>query len=108
MKSTMLLVAALTLLTGLFPGMASANGGPPPHDHMLVQGVEFGPGGITYRKCVDLASNRAIPLNAHHAALHQGTGGQALFTHAGHVVIPTSPYSHIDNCAHLARLFPQP
>ena len=105
-KRAITLVAALALMMGLFPGMASANGGPPPHGHMLILGLEFGPEGVTYRKCVDLASNRALPLHAHHEHVHTGKAGEALFTRAGHAAVPTAPYSPFLNCAHLAELFP--
>jgi hypothetical protein len=89
------------------PGLAGANGGPPPHGHVLVLGVEFGPQGPTYRKCVDLANNQALPLHAHHATVHTGRAGEAL-SNAGHVVAPTAPLSTIRDCAHLAELFGPP
>ncbi len=108
-KRTMLLVAALTLLTGLFPGVASAvEGPPPPHGHMLILGLEFGPGGVTYRKCVDLANNQALPLHAHHEHVHTGKAGEALRTNAGHFAVPTAPYSPFLNCAHLAEVVGPP
>ena len=104
----MILVAALTLLTGLLPGMASANGEIPPHGHMLIQGVKFGPEGVTYRKCVDLANNQVLPLHVHHEKVHFGRAGEALRTNAGHFVVPTTPFSDIEDCAHLAELFGPP
>ncbi len=89
MKRAITLVAALTLLMGL-----------------LVLGLEFGPEGVTYRKCVDLANNQALPLHVHHEKLHFGRAGEALRTNAGHFVVPTAPFSHFRDCAHLAELFP--
>ena len=88
--------------------MASANGGPPLHGHMLILGLEFGPTGITYKKCVDLANNQALPLNAHHEHVHTGEAGEALFPKAGHVGVPAAPYSPFRDCAHLAEFFGPP
>ncbi len=93
------LVAAL----GVVPAAAAE---PPPHGHMLILGLEFGPGGVTYRKCVDLANNQALPLHAHHERVHFGRAGEALFENAGHAVAPTAPFSPFRDCAHLAELFP--
>ena len=102
-------IVALAVVGALgVSAMASANGGPPPHGHMLILGVEFGPTGVTYEKCVDLANNQVLRFNAHHEHLHTGNAGEALFTNAGHVVVPTAPYSHINDCAHLEELFGPP
>jgi hypothetical protein len=108
MKRAILLLAALAMMTGLFASVASADEEFPPHGHMLIHGVEFSEDGVTYRKCVDLANNRALPLHSHHERVHFGTAGQALFVNAGHLVVPTSPLSDIDDCAHLAELFGPP
>ncbi len=106
MRRTVTLLAALALMTGLFVGVAGVNAEPPPHGHMLILGLEFGPEGPTYRKCVDLANNQALPLHAHHETVHRGTAGEALFNHAGHAAVPTAPYSPFLNCAHLAEFLP--
>ena len=104
----MALLTALALMLGVFAGVASANGGPPPHGHILVLGFEFGPGGITYEKCVDLANNQALPLHAHHEALHIGKGGEKLFEQAGHAVIPTAPlHTFFSDCASFAEFVKQ-
>ncbi len=108
MKRTITLFAALALMMGLFVGVAGVNAEPPPHGHMLILGLEFGPEGPTYRKCVDLANNQALPLHAHHEALHIGKGGEQLFVNAGHLVVPTAPFIPIRDCAHLAELFGPP
>jgi len=107
MKRIITLFAVLAMMTGLFATAASAAEHIPPHGHMLVLGVEFGPAGPTYRKCVDLANNQALRLNAHHAHLHFGRAGEAQLA-AGHVVVPTTPFSGIRDCAHLAELFGPP
>ena len=104
----MTLLTALALMLGVFAGVASADEEIPPHGHMLLQGVEGTPEGFTYRKCVDLAHNQALPLHAHHATLHTGTAGEALFANAGHVAFPTAPITPVRDCAHLAELFGPP
>jgi hypothetical protein len=65
-----------------------------PHPHMLVLGLELDAAGnpIGFRKCVDLAANQALPLNAHHQNVHFGTAGEMLFEKAGHVVVPGAPF----------------
>jgi len=81
-------VLGLTLWAG--PALAQF----PEHPHVLVLGLELDEQGepVDFRKCVDLASNQALPLNAHHEHLHFGTAGEALFEHAGHVVVPVAPF----------------
>jgi hypothetical protein len=78
----------------------------PRHPHMLVLGVQFQGGEpVGFRKCVDVAGNRALPLNAHHDHLHTGRAGQALFMNAGHVVVPGAPITPWRNCAELIGFF---
>jgi hypothetical protein len=108
MKKLITAFAGLALAMGLFAGVAGASNHLPLHGHMLVQGLEFGPGGVTYEKCVDLANNQALTLHAHHEAMHVGPAGYALFTHAGHFVVPAAPFSPVRDCAHLAELFGPP
>ncbi len=64
------------------------------HPHMLVLGLELDETGepVGFRKCVDLAANSRLPLNAHHEHMHFGTAGEALFTRAGNVVVPGAPF----------------
>ncbi len=95
------LIMALVMLAG---AAATAeehdgdHGGLPEHPHVLVLGAVLdGPPGpgvslIDYRKCVDLAANRALPLGSHHHNVHFGTAGQQLFMHAGNLVGPTAPF----------------
>lgn len=65
------------------------------------------PFSITYRKCVDLAAGRILPLHAHHAHLHFGRAGEAQLR-AGHLTVPLAPFLPlpIHNCADLAEFFP--
>ncbi len=64
------------------------------HPHMLVIGLEVDEFGepIGFRKCVDLAANQALPLNAQHQHMHFGTAGEMLFTKASHAVVPAAPF----------------
>jgi hypothetical protein len=61
---------------------------------MLVLGLELDESGepVGIRKCVDLAAGEALLLTAHHQHVHFGTAGEALFTHAGNVVVPGAPF----------------
>jgi hypothetical protein len=108
MRKLVLVSAVLVMLMGTTALSVAADDDIPPHGHMLILGIEFGDdGSITYRKCVDLANNQALKLNAHHDHVHVGTAGDAL-RNAGHYPVPTSPLSPIDNCAHLAEIFGPP
>jgi hypothetical protein len=64
------------------------------HPHMLVLGVEFDEFGepVAFRKCVDLAANQPLPLNAQHQHVHFGTAGEKLFEEAGNVAVPGAPF----------------
>ena len=85
----------------------------PDHPHMLVQRpvVEMVNGVPTltgFRKCVDLAAGRTVPLHAHHAHIHTGTAGAALFENARHAVVPGAPLTPWANCAELEADLPFP
>lgn len=104
-KEALVLAASGLLLVGV-TGTAQAEG-PPRHGHMLVLGVEYAQDGepIGFRKCVDLAAGRALPLGAHHAHAHTGNAGEAL-SKAGHAVVPTAPlWPEVHNCADLEEMF---
>jgi hypothetical protein len=112
-NSTAILAAAAALtLTAAGAAQADETPGPlPEHGHMLVLGLQFGPGGpfgddgpVGYRKCVDVAAGKALPLHAHHGGLHTGRAGEAL-DKAGHAAVPTAPLSPFEDCAHLATFF---
>jgi hypothetical protein len=102
MKKQLVVVAVLGALISVLLGTLAAFGSPvdehdqpfPEHPHVLVLGVEFDPTGepISIRKCVDLAANQALPLNAHHVHVHFGTAGFKLETNASNVVVPTAPF----------------
>lgn len=64
------------------------------HPHMLLLGLEFDETGepIGFRKCVDLAGNRRVPLHAHHEHLHFGDSGVSFGGKAGHAVVPAAPF----------------
>lgn len=105
MKRLSILLVAVAALLGLAVGPAVAQ--LPPHPHMLILGLELDETGepVDFRKCIDLASGHPVPLNAHHSALHVGRGGEALFTHAGHLVVPGAPVSPFANCEELIDFF---
>jgi hypothetical protein len=87
----------------------------PEHAHVLLlqASLEFTDQGplIEYRKCVDLAANKALPLHVHHRQLHFGRAGQAL-RQAGNVIVPMSPFPSaqsplpFSDCASLANVYP--
>lgn len=82
----------------------------PKHPHVLVIGLEFDEETetpISVERCVDLASNRALPLNSQHEHMHFGPAGAALFDHAGHAVVPTAPFPGIPwtDCESLLDFF---
>ena len=125
MRKIVIGVLALLLVLSI-GGMALAedhdNDEIPPHAHMLVQrpvlgivtdsDANTGFGVESVRKCVDLAANRPVPLNAHHAHIHTGKAGEQLFEQAGHAVVPTAPLTPWANCAEfedsLPFVFPAP
>jgi hypothetical protein len=110
MKQLFVLTLLIVVLVATGLGTVLAQ---PEHPHMLVQrpvvemidGVLYLTG---FRKCVDLAGGRAVPLNAHHANIHTGTAGQALFERAGHAVIPGAPLTPWADCAALQADLPIP
>ena len=95
MKRLIVLALALGLMVVATPTSSPAQ--EPqfvPHPHMLVLGLQFDETGepIGFRRCVDLAGNRRLPLNAQHLHMHFGTAGVNLFERAGHVVVPGAPF----------------
>lgn len=77
------------------------------HPHMLVLGFEADATGPTgYRRCVDLAANRHVPLHAHHDHLHDedGRASQAQ-RRAGNVVVPGAPLTPWADCEALIAFF---
>ena len=91
-----------------------------PHPHMLVQRPEIGliggvPHLVGFRKCVDLANNRALPLQSHHHHIHTGGTGVSIGGEAGHAVVPAAPFPSPlyeplpwSNCADFEALLPLP
>ena len=109
MKRLRLLLAlavCVVAVTVVFAGPAASQQ-PPRHPHMLVLGIKLDSEGepVSYRRCVDLAANQRLPLSAHHAHMHTGRAGEALFTKAGHVAVPGAPLTPWRNCAELVAFF---
>jgi hypothetical protein len=107
MKRTSILALAAVLLLVLQAFPAATQEELPRHKHMLVLGLELDDEGepVGFRRCVDLAAGRALPLNAHHAHVHTGKAGAALFEKAGHAVVPGAPLTPWNDCAELIAFF---
>lgn len=107
MKQMLVLVLAFFVLAAVAVGVSQAE--LPEHPHALVLGMQFNADGapIGWRKCIDLAANQALPLNAQHEHMHFGTAGEALFTRAGNGVAPTAPFPGVPwaDCDGLADFF---
>jgi hypothetical protein len=112
MTKALNVAVALVFLLGLLavPALSQEF---PEHPHVLVLGVELDEQGepVGFRKCIDLAANQALPLNAQHQHVHFGTAGEALFEKAGHVVVPAAPFPDPEepvpwsNCEELIAFF---
>jgi hypothetical protein len=111
-RRLVVLTAALALAIGLLAAPASADTRPPPfnqpHGHVLLIGADVDwVGGAppyrinSYKRCVELAGGRSVPLHAHHDRVHFGRAGQALAA-AGHLVVPLNIIPGIDSCADLS------
>jgi hypothetical protein len=119
MKRMLSLFAVLAMVLGTIAMPAAADqhdqGPAPLHGHMLVQrpiediitieGVDYY-AAVGFRKCVDLAAGRALPLHAHHHGIHTGNAGMALAERAGHATVPTAPLTPWANCAELEAALP--
>jgi hypothetical protein len=92
-RRIVVVLAAMALL-GSFAASAMSQEDFEEHPHMLVIGLELDESGepIGYRRCVDLAANQQLRLNAHHQNMHFGRAGEALFDHGGHAVVPGAPF----------------
>lgn len=109
MRKTALILATAASLALPLAGVGVAWGDEsedvPVHGHMLVLGLEFGEDGRpTFRKCIDVAAGKALPLHVHHGGLHAGTAGDAL-REAGHFPVPTFPLTDWRGCADLEAEF---
>jgi hypothetical protein len=114
MPRILVLLVAMALLGVVF---AQEHGPPPAHPHMLVQAPQLGviyiedvpfEAVVGWRKCVDLAGGRTVPLQAHHDGVHTGRAGAALFENANIWAIPGAPITPWANCAALRSALPIP
>jgi len=117
MRRTLVLLAVIAALGIVLAHEHGENGSTPDHPHMLVQRPQIDVvfidetpfvAVVGWRKCVDLAAGRNVPLNAHHDGIHTGRAGQALFENARHWVIPGAPITPWANCAALQAALPIP
>ena len=116
MKQRVLALAIGLLATAAIGGVALANGGdwvpgPPPHGHVLLNGMELGPDGVSYTKCVELANGRVLRGSAHHDSVHTGNAGGSPFAqgalfNAGHGVVPLAPLTPWGGCDDLPNPIP--
>ncbi len=108
-------VLALVVGLGVMVAGASAVAELPPHPHILLidADIEFdetaNPPLIVngFRKCVDIASNQTLRLNAHHQHFHFGTAGDALRGKTGNFPLPTAPFPGVpwQDCAGFEAIF---
>ena len=97
-RALLLLPVAVGLFIGPLTAPAVADpdvSGLTPHPHVLLIDPKLDATGdnlVSVRKCVDIGANQALPLTAHHHALHFGKGGEKLFENAGHLVVPVAPF----------------
>ena len=107
MRRLLVLLSAIAMLGVVF---AHEHGATPDHPHMLVQAPQIDviyiddvawAAVVGWRKCVDLAGGRNVPLQAHHDGIHTGRAGEALFENANIWVVPGAPLTPWASCAAL-------
>ena len=113
MKRSLLLIALLGIMVvvGLAVVVMPTQAQPPLHGHILVQRLEFNAAGdllVGFNKCVDLAANQALRLNAHHAHIHTGGTGVSFGGESGHAVAPVAPLTPWTDCADFETYLPLP
>jgi hypothetical protein len=86
----------------------------PEHPHILLinADVEFDPATeeITVNsveRCVDIANNQTLRLNAHHQHFHFGTAGDALRELTGNFPFPAAPFPEVpwEDCEGFLDIF---
>ncbi len=117
MKKLGLAMAVGLLATAAFGGVVLAGGGSwgrvPPHAHVPLNGVEIGPDGVAYEKCVELAHGKVLRGSAHHDSVHTGVAGGSPFVmgalwDAGHAVVPLAPLTPFQSCDGIPNPIPLP
>lgn len=108
-------ILALVVGLGVMAAGASAGAELPPHSHILLvdADIEFdeqaNPPFIIheYKKCIDIAANQTLRLNAHHQHFHFGTAGDALREKTGNFPFPTAPFPGVpwEDCAGFEAIF---
>lgn len=118
MRRTTVLLCMLLFVLGATTssGLAGNDGDEhdfPRHPHVLLLHTQVtDEGGLAYERCVDLAGNQALRLDAHHHSLHMGQAGKALYENAGHLVIPMKPFPLLpfdwEGCDDVPAVLPPP
>ncbi len=108
-------VLALAVGLGVMITGAVATAELRPHPHILLIGadIEFdetaNPPLIVhdFRKCVDIASNQILRLNAHHQHFHFGKAGDALRAKTGNFPLPAAPFPGVpwEDCDGFEAIF---
>lgn len=108
MKKRVFIFVLVAAISGMMLGGTASSEGPPPHSHLLLTGIELDESGkwpISIKKCRPLANGQSVPLNAHHASLHTGRAGEALWN-AGNAAVPVFPgHTPWTNCEELMEFF---
>lgn len=113
MRSVITLAVALAVAFGFTTTSATAE--LPPHPHILLIGadIEFVEGGNppfivhSYERCVDIAANQTLGINAHHLHFHFGTAGDSLRSKTPNFPFPAAPFPGVpwEDCAGFEQLF---
>lgn len=108
-------ILALAVALGVVLAGAAATADLPPHPHILLidADLEFDPSAEPplivndYKKCVDIAANQTLRLNAHHEHFHFGTAGDALRVRTGNFPLPAAPFPGVPwvDCAGFEQIF---
>ena len=98
MKRVWILGTVVVMGVLLAAATASAQEHIPPHPHMLLidADIEFNPPDElvinSVGRCVNIAHNQTLRLNAHHEHFHFGTAGDSLRGMTGNFPFPTAPF----------------
>lgn len=108
MKIKVLVFAAFAAIGGATLVSPVGSQEVPRHSHLLLTDIELDESGewpLSIKKCRPLANGHSVPIQAHHANLHTGRAGEALWE-AGNAVVPVFPgRTPWTDCESLMRFF---